>query len=149
MLCESPSFTFNVTIMKESYARNVGYHLMSFHIPGSEIRWLLLSVPTAEKIYWCWTSSLKLWITRKLSRRRPMKLQGFSVRFSLFHGHCDSVGPWRTFHIVFMRDALRVRLWTHETDWTHFHNLMFLQGQQGCVWWEVWPAWTLLTIQLR
>lgn len=33
--------------------------------------------------------------------------------------------------------CLRFPLWTFETGWTHFHNLMLLQGQPGWVWWGV------------
>lgn len=52
-------------------------------------------------------------------------------------------------HRVFTPGALRFPLWTCETGWTHFHNLMLLQGQPGWVWWEVGAGWTRLTILLR
>lgn len=90
---------------------------------------VLLSVLFAEKIYWCWTSSLKLWIMRKLSRRRPMKLQGFSVRFLHFIGaekkstwlwyqHSADLRHRKKKHYVFMADALRFPLWTRKIGWT-------------------------------
>lgn len=83
----SPSFTFNVTIMKDSYTGYVRYHFVWCNTIGNKILLgVLLSVPSPEKIYWSWTSSLKLWIMRRLSRRKPMKLQGSSVRFSKFAG---------------------------------------------------------------
>lgn len=90
---------------------------------------VLLSVLFAEKIYWCWTSSLKLWIMRKLSRRRHMKLRGFLVRFLHFIGaekkcawlwyqHSAALRHTHTKHNVFLADALRFPLWTRKIGWT-------------------------------
>lgn len=45
--------------------------------------------------------------------------------------------------------ALRFPLWTYETGWTHFHNLMPLQGQPGWVWRGTGAGWTLLTVLHR
>lgn len=82
---------------------------------------------------------------RRLSRRRPMKLQGFSVRYLQFFYLPTSVWaasaaphpPLHISHCVFRPGALRFPLWTYKTGWTHFHNLMLFQGQLGWVWWEV------------
>lgn len=152
----SPSFTFNVTIMKDSDTGNVWYHFVSCDITRNKtFLGVLLSVLSPEKIYWSWTSSLKLWIMRRLSRRRPMKLRGFSVRFlAIFRlivtekKKCDwprcRRSQWAPPHPV---------CWCFEVSslnsWTHFHNLMLLQGQPGLVWWQVGAGWTLLTILLR
>lgn len=45
--------------------------------------------------------------------------------------------------------ALRFPLWTCETGWTHFHNLMLWQGQPGWVCREAGAGWTLLTVLHR
>lgn len=68
---------------------------------------VLSSVFSTEKIYWSWTSSLKLWTMRRLNRRRPMKLQGCWVRFP----HWLSKQPATHFR---SRCTSRPRLWTRK-----------------------------------
>lgn len=52
-------------------------------------------------------------------------------------------------HCLFTTGALRFPLWTCESGWTHFHNLMFLQGQPGCASDEKLGLYGHLTILLR
>lgn len=114
------------------------YHLVSCDITRNKnLLGLFLSLHFPEKIYWSWTSSLKPWITRRLSRRRPMKSQGFLVRFihlscSLWQKKCDwpqsQHSPWApTTHVA----LCVLLLWGSIFNlWTHFHNLMLLQGKR-------------------
>lgn len=103
-----------------------------------------LSVFSAEKIYWSWTSSLKLWITRRLSRRRPMKLRGSSVRLTHFFRFIVRRGgkkklwlppPRRYLREQTLLHILHCAFWHFEVsslNWqTHFHNLMLQQRQSG------------------
>lgn len=122
---------------------------------------VLVCVLSPEKIFWCWTSSLKLWIMRRLSRRRPMKLLDFSVRFLQFHIYCEKkinksdlrisiLGghpPCCIFRIVCSSLVLWGSLFELVKQAEHIF-IIWCSCKGSCVC-EVGAGWTFLTITLR
>lgn len=79
----------------------------------------------------------------KIEQKKAYEIAGLlgkilAVSGSLWQKNVSDLGigalsgpPPHISHRVFTPGALRFPLWTRETGWTHFHNLMLLQGQAG------------------